>query len=218
MAAIRSKHKARSFAVCPPAAAGRRAGAGGYVASLVLALTNNSLELWELSEGAAGAAGGGTAGEGGAAVGVAEKAQNLDLAGHRSDVRAVALASDDSLLLSASNNCVKVRRGAGAVTGGGGGGGGEVVLVRLGLGLGREATAAAGRACWFLACCTPLATPPHLRQVWNPRTGACLRTMDSGYGLCALFAPGNCHVLVGTKEGTIEIFDLGSSARIAAIE
>lgn len=55
-------------------------------------------------------------------------------------------------------------------------------------------------------------------QVWNPRTGACLRTMDSGYGLCALFAPGNRHALVGTKEGTIEIFDVGTSSRIAVVE
>ena len=56
------------------------------------------------------------------------------------------------------------------------------------------------------------------RQVWNPRTGACLRTMDSGYGLCALFAPGNRHALVGTKEGTIEIFDVGTSSRIAVVK
>lgn len=117
LAAIRSKHKARSFAVCPPGAAGRRAGAGGHVASLVLALTNNSLELWDVSEGSAGAADG-EEGEGAVAhkaaasgaSGAAEKAQTLDLAGHRSDVRAVALASDDSLALSASNNCVKVGR------------------------------------------------------------------------------------------------------------
>ncbi len=122
LSAIRSKHKARSFAVCPPGAAGRRAGAGGHVASLVLALTNNSLELWDVSEGGA-AAGGEEEGEEGAAAhkaapsgasGAAEKAQTLDLAGHRSDVRAVALASDDSLALSASNNCVKVRARLGA--------------------------------------------------------------------------------------------------------
>ncbi|KAL4458578.1 hypothetical protein ABPG75_013443 [Micractinium tetrahymenae] len=167
VAAIRSKHKARSFAVCPPAAAGRRAGAGGHVASLVLSLTNNSLELWDVTDGGAAAAGGGgeaaaaAAGAAGtAASGSAEKAQTLDLAGHRSDIRALALASDDSLCLSASNNSVKV---------------------------------------------------------WNPRSGACLRTMDSGYGLCALFAPGNRHAIAGTKEGTIEIFDVGTSSRIAVV-
>lgn len=112
VAAIRSKHKARSFAVCPPAAAGRRAGAGGHVASLVLALTNNSLELWDVTEGGVAAAGGGeaaaTAAGAAGASGSAEKAQTIDLAGHRSDIRALALASDDSLCLSASNSSVKV--------------------------------------------------------------------------------------------------------------
>ena len=107
LAALRSKHKARSCAVCPPAAAGgRRAGAGGFIASLVLSMANNSLELWDVSEGGAAAAAGGDGG--GGAAGTAEKAQTVDLAGHRSDVRALALASDDSICLSASNNSVKV--------------------------------------------------------------------------------------------------------------
>ncbi len=51
-------------------------------------------------------------------------------------------------------------------------------------------------------------------QVWNPQTGACLSTMDSGYGLCSLFVPGNGHALIGTKEGKLELFDLGASARV----
>jgi U3 small nucleolar RNA-associated protein 12 len=106
VAAIRSKHKARSVAVVPPEAvnAGRRAGAGGHVASLVLALTNNSLEVWDVSEGSEPPEGAAASG----ASGVAERAQAIDLPGHRADVRALALAGDDSLVLSASNNCVKV--------------------------------------------------------------------------------------------------------------
>ena len=36
-------------------------------------------------------------------------------------------------------------------------------------------------------------------KVWNPQSGACLATMDSGYGLCSLFAPGNSHAVLGTK-------------------
>ena len=36
-------------------------------------------------------------------------------------------------------------------------------------------------------------------QVWNPQTGTCLSTMDSGYGLCCLVAPGNSHAVLGTK-------------------
>ena len=36
-------------------------------------------------------------------------------------------------------------------------------------------------------------------QVWNPRTGACTATVDTGYGLSLLWAPGNRHAVVGTK-------------------
>ncbi len=31
-------------------------------------------------------------------------------------------------------------------------------------------------------------------------------------GLCVMFAPGNRHAIVGTKEGTIQILDIGASA------
>ncbi len=68
--------------------------------------------------------------------------QRIDLPGHRGDVRALATASDDTLLLSAASGAVKV---------------------------------------------------------WNPANGACLGTMESGYGLCAVFAPDNRHAVVGTK-------------------
>ena len=36
-------------------------------------------------------------------------------------------------------------------------------------------------------------------QVWNPRSGVCTGTIDTGYGLSLLWAPGNRHVVVGTK-------------------
>ncbi len=36
-------------------------------------------------------------------------------------------------------------------------------------------------------------------RIWNPRTGACIRGIECGYGLCAVWAPGNRHVVVGTK-------------------
>ncbi|KAG1662756.1 hypothetical protein FOA52_006781 [Chlamydomonas sp. UWO 241] len=51
-------------------------------------------------------------------------------------------------------------------------------------------------------------------KVWNPTTGACLSTMESGYTLSSLFAPGGSHAVVGTKEGKIEVFDLGASTRV----
>ena len=90
-----------------------------------------------------------------------ERALALDGAGHRSDVRALALSSDDALALSGSSAGVKV---------------------------------------------------------WNPRTGACLRSVEGcGYVLCALFAPGNRHAVVGTKEGGIAVVDVATAAVVASV-
>ena len=44
-------------------------------------------------------------------------------------------------------------------------------------------------------------------KVWDPRSGACARTIEGGYGLCVLFAPGGRHVAVGTKGGALDLFD-----------
>jgi U3 small nucleolar RNA-associated protein 12 len=143
---VRSKHKARGAAFCPPSA--RRAAP----ARLLLALANNSLEVWELDAQPGAGAGGG----GGAA-----RAQVVDAGGHRSDVRCLALSSDDALCLSGSSSGVKV---------------------------------------------------------WNPRSGGCVRTIESGYALCAVWAPGNRHAVVGTKAGTLEVIEVGASARVAVVQ
>jgi len=45
-------------------------------------------------------------------------------------------------------------------------------------------------------------------KIWNTTTLRCVRTMDSGYGLCGFFVVGNEHVIVGTKEGHLELYDL----------
>lgn len=55
-------------------------------------------------------------------------------------------------------------------------------------------------------------------KVWNPRKGICIGSIDSGYGLCSLFAPGNKHAVVGTKEGTLEILDIGSCSRVEVVD
>ncbi|KAL6045453.1 beta transducin [Balamuthia mandrillaris] len=83
-----------------------------------------------------------------------QQASSIELPGHRSDIRSVALSDDDTLLLSTSNNMVKV---------------------------------------------------------WNIESLQCIRTLESGYGLCGAFVPGNRHVIIGTKAGTIELYDLASS-------
>jgi U3 small nucleolar RNA-associated protein 12 len=85
----------------------------------------------------------------------------IDLHGHRSDIRTLALSSDDEMLLSGSNNSIKI---------------------------------------------------------WNIHTKQCIRTLDSGYALCSAFVPGNKHVIVGTKTGQLEIYDISSSSLIESID
>ncbi|CAI0469364.1 unnamed protein product [Linum tenue] len=63
-----------------------------------------------------------------------------------------------------------------------------------------------------------LSTSHNAVKIWNPSTGSCLRTIDSGYGLCGLFVPHNRYALVGTKGGTVEIIDIGSATRIEEVE
>lgn len=55
-------------------------------------------------------------------------------------------------------------------------------------------------------------------KIWNPSTGSCLRTIDSGYGLCGLFVPGNKYAVVGTKKGTLEIIDVRSGTCVDVVE
>jgi U3 small nucleolar RNA-associated protein 12 len=52
----------------------------------------------------------------------------------------------------------------------------------------------------------------HPAQIWNPKTGACLRSVECGYGLCAAFAPGARHALVGTKSGALVLLDVAAAA------
>ena len=156
---IRSKHKVRSFAYASStntqsslitgakrnlrsnsAIAANGISSSSTQARLILSLTNNSLEIWDIKEGDASP----------------ERSQVLDTAGHRSDIRALALSSDDSLCASASSSGIKL---------------------------------------------------------WNAHTGVCLRSVESGYGLSVLFAPGNKHVVVGTKEGSLDIINLNSGEK-----
>ncbi|KAI5428738.1 hypothetical protein KIW84_033654 [Lathyrus oleraceus] len=55
-------------------------------------------------------------------------------------------------------------------------------------------------------------------KIGNPSTGSCLRTIDSGYGLCSLILPSNKYGLVGTKDGRLEIIDIGSGTHVEVIE
>ncbi|KAL6249059.1 beta transducin [Rhinocladiella similis] len=86
---------------------------------------------------------------------------SVDMSGHRSDVRCVALSSDDRMLATASHGSLKI---------------------------------------------------------WNTRTQSCLRTLDCGYALCMAFLPGDKIVVVGTREGTLEIFDIAASNLLDTVD
>jgi U3 small nucleolar RNA-associated protein 12 len=81
--------------------------------------------------------------------------------GHRTDVRAISLSSDDRMLATASSGLLKI---------------------------------------------------------WNIRSGTCLRTIECGYALCCAFLPGDKIVIVGTKSGEIELFDIASSTLIESFQ
>ncbi|KAK7542752.1 WD40-repeat-containing domain protein [Phyllosticta citribraziliensis] len=86
---------------------------------------------------------------------------SVDLPGHRTDVRAMALSSDDRMLASASSGSLKI---------------------------------------------------------WNVKTQTCLRTLECGYALCCAFLPGDKIVVVGTKSGELELFDIASSQLVDTVQ
>ncbi|KAJ9070637.1 beta transducin [Entomophthora muscae] len=130
---VRAAAKIRSFDMHPNKGA----------IQIILALTDNSVETHSVplpdKEG------------------TSECLYSLEQPGHRSDVRAISLSSDDELLASCSNGLLKV---------------------------------------------------------WNIQSGACIRTMDCGVAICCTFLPGDRHIVVGTKTGAIELFDVASSTLI----
>lgn len=84
----------------------------------------------------------------------------VELPGHRTDIRAVSISSDDKMLASASNGSLKI---------------------------------------------------------WNIKTQACIRTFECGYALCCAFLPGDKVVVVGTKSGELELFDVASASLLESV-
>ncbi|CAK7273134.1 beta transducin [Sporothrix epigloea] len=89
------------------------------------------------------------------------RALAVELPGHRTDVRSIALSSDDKMLATAANGSLKI---------------------------------------------------------WNVRTQACIRTFECGYALCCAFLPGDKVVLIGTKTGGLELYDVASAALLETVE
>jgi U3 small nucleolar RNA-associated protein 12 len=86
---------------------------------------------------------------------------SVEMPGHRTDIRSLALSSDDRMLASASNGSLKV---------------------------------------------------------WNIRTQTCLRTLECGYALCSAFLPGDKIVVVGNKNGELEVFDIAASTLLDTVK
>ena len=86
---------------------------------------------------------------------------SVDQPGHRTDVRSLALSSDDRMVASASSGSLKI---------------------------------------------------------WNVQTQSCIRSLDCGYALCATFLPGDKIVIIGNRNGELEIFDIASSTLIDTVK
>jgi U3 small nucleolar RNA-associated protein 12 len=54
-------------------------------------------------------------------------------------------------------------------------------------------------------------------KIWNVRTQSCIRTLDCGYALCCSFLPGDKIVVVGNKNGELELFDIASSTLLDTV-
>lgn len=89
------------------------------------------------------------------------RALSVELPGHRTDIRALSLSSDDKMLASASNGNLKI---------------------------------------------------------WNIKTQNCIRTFECGYALCCAFLPGDKVVVVGTKSGELQLFDVASAALLDSVD
>ncbi|XP_014739675.1 PREDICTED: WD repeat-containing protein 3 isoform X1 [Sturnus vulgaris] len=55
-------------------------------------------------------------------------------------------------------------------------------------------------------------------KIWNRSTLQCIRTMECEYALCSLFVPGDRQVIIGTKTGKLQLFDLASGSLIETLD
>lgn len=121
---------------------------------LLLATTNNQLELYDIATKEKKSK------SKKEDVPDYERSLSVELPGHRADIRALSLSSDDRMLASAANGSLKI---------------------------------------------------------WNVKTQNCVRTFECGYALCCSFLPGDKVVVVGTKSGELELFDVTSASLIDSV-
>ena len=54
-------------------------------------------------------------------------------------------------------------------------------------------------------------------KLWSCKTQHCISTVECGNGMCAIMAPGDQYVVVGTKKGEVQLLDLVSGVMISSI-
>lgn len=54
-------------------------------------------------------------------------------------------------------------------------------------------------------------------KIWNRSTLQCIRTMPCEYALCSFFVPGDRQVVIGTKTGNLQLYDLASGNLLETI-
>ncbi|KAJ1949514.1 beta transducin, partial [Linderina pennispora] len=55
-------------------------------------------------------------------------------------------------------------------------------------------------------------------RIWNVQTGGCVRTLECGPALCVAFLPGDQFVVVGTKTGVLELYDVPAAALVETFD
>ena len=55
-------------------------------------------------------------------------------------------------------------------------------------------------------------------KVWNVKTQSCIRSLECGYALCSSFLPGDKIIIIGNRNGELELFDIASSSPIDTIK
>lgn len=55
-------------------------------------------------------------------------------------------------------------------------------------------------------------------KIWNRSSLQCIRTMACQYSLCSLFVPGDRQIILGTKSGKLQLFDLASGHMLETLD
>lgn len=139
---IHASHKVASISICPHSKAAEEE-------QVLLSMINNAMEVFSVRTAAA---------EGEA---LNAKKCVIEMQGHRSDVRAIAVSTDGLHIATCSSDGAKL---------------------------------------------------------WSTVSFQCIRSCNTGYGVSIVFAPGNRFIVVGTREGQLQVVDCSSGDLVSSTE